>query len=35
MAREAVQAAIAALSPFDRQADPLRALANYIVDRTK
>ena len=35
MAREAVQAAIVALSPFDRQADPLKALANYIVDRTK
>jgi geranylgeranyl diphosphate synthase type II len=35
MAREAVQEAIAALAAFDRQADPLRALANYIVDRKK
>lgn len=35
MAREAVQASIAVLSPFDQKADPLRALANYIVDRTK
>nr|WP_275888426.1 farnesyl diphosphate synthase [Desulfobulbus alkaliphilus] len=35
MAREAVQAAISALTPFDRQADPLRALAKYIVDRTR
>lgn len=35
MAREAVQEAIAALTVFDRQAEPLRALANYIVDRKK
>ena len=35
MAREAVQEAVAALAVFDRQADPLRALAQYIVDRKK
>ena len=35
MAREAVQVAIAALASFDDKADPLRALANYIVDRKK
>ncbi|MDR2550838.1 MAG: polyprenyl synthetase family protein [Desulfobulbus sp.] len=35
MAREAVQEAIAALAAFDYQADPLRALARYIVDRRK
>ncbi|MCL1980218.1 MAG: polyprenyl synthetase family protein [Proteobacteria bacterium] len=35
MAREAVQEAIASLTPFDHQADPLRALARYIVDRRK
>ncbi|MDY0391467.1 polyprenyl synthetase family protein [Desulfobulbus oligotrophicus] len=35
MAKEAVQEAVAALAPFDRQADPLRALAHYIVDRKK
>ncbi len=35
MAREAVQEAVAALADFDRQADPLRALAHYIVDRKK
>jgi geranylgeranyl diphosphate synthase, type II len=35
MAREAVQEAVAALAVFDHQADPLRTLANYIVDRKK
>jgi len=35
MAREAVQEALAALAEFDYQADPLRALARYIVDRRK
>jgi len=35
MAREAVQEALAALAVFDGQADPLRALANYIVERKK
>lgn len=35
MAREAVQEALVALDPFDQQADPLRALANYIVERKK
>jgi geranylgeranyl diphosphate synthase type II len=35
MAREAVQEALAALVLFDRKADPLRALANYIVERKK
>ncbi len=35
MAREAVQEALAALAPFDQQADPLRALADYIVERKK
>ncbi|ADW18548.1 farnesyl-diphosphate synthase [Desulfobulbus propionicus DSM 2032] len=35
MAREAVQEAIAALAAFDHQADPLRNLANFIVDRKK
>ena len=35
MAREAVQEAIAALAAFDHQAEPLRALANYIVNRKK
>jgi len=35
MAREAVHEAVAALDRFDRQADPLRALAHYIVDRKK
>ncbi|MCL2790598.1 MAG: polyprenyl synthetase family protein [Desulfobulbus sp.] len=33
MALEAVQEAIAALTLFDHRADPLRALARYIVDR--
>ena len=35
MAREAVQEALIALTSFDLQADPLRALANYIVERKK
>jgi geranylgeranyl diphosphate synthase type II len=35
MAREAVQEAVAALAAFDHQAEPLRALANYIVNRKK
>jgi geranylgeranyl diphosphate synthase type II len=35
MAREAVKEAIAALESFDAQADPLRALAQFIVDRKK
>ena len=35
MAREAVQNAVAALASFDAKADPLRALANYIVERKK
>ena len=36
MAREAVQNAVAALTSFDAQAGgPLRALANYIVERKK
>ena len=35
MAREAVQEAITALNSFDAQADPLRALAQFIVDRKK
>ena len=35
MAREAAGTAVDALAPFDRKADPLRALANYIVDRRK
>jgi geranylgeranyl diphosphate synthase type II len=35
MAQEAAQAAVAALAPLNRQADPLRALARYIVDRKK
>lgn len=35
MAREAVQEALTALAPFDRQAEPLRILANYIVERKK
>lgn len=35
MAREAVQEAVAALAPFDQQAEPLRSLAHFIVDRKK
>lgn len=35
MAREAAGKAVDALAPFDRKADPLRALANYIVERKK
>ena len=35
MAREAAAEAVAALASFDRKADPLRTLANYIVDRRK
>lgn len=35
MAQEAHQAATAALASFDEKADPLRALAHFIVDRTK
>lgn len=35
MAREAVQEAISALAIFDHQADPLRSLAQFIVDRKK
>ena len=35
MAREAVEAALTALNIFDAQADPLRALAHYIVERKK
>jgi len=35
MAWEAVQQAVVALADFDHQADPLRALAHYIIDRKK
>jgi len=35
MAEQAVQRSLDALSLFNRSADPLRALARYIVDRTK
>lgn len=35
MAREAVQEAVAALTPFDLKAEPLRLLARYIVERKK
>jgi len=35
MAREAVGEALTALNIFDAQADPLRALAQFIVDRKK
>ena len=35
MANQAVQRSLDALSPFTDRADPLRALARYIVDRTK
>lgn len=35
MAREAVQEALTALACFGLQAEPLRALANYIVERKK
>lgn len=35
MAREAVQEAIGALAGFESQAEPLRALAQFIVDRKK
>ena len=35
MAREAVEEAIAALDVFTSQAEPLRALAQFIVDRKK
>lgn len=35
MAREAVQNAVAALASFDPKADPLRSLANFIVERKK
>jgi len=35
MAEQAVQRSLDALSMFNRSADPLRALARYIVDRTK
>jgi len=35
MAEQAVQRSLDALSLFDKSADPLRALARYIVDRTK
>ncbi len=35
MAEQAVERSLAALSIFDDRADPLRALARYIVDRTK
>ena len=35
MAREAVKEALTALEHFDAQADPLRALAHYIVERKK
>jgi len=35
MAREAVKEALTALENFDAHADPLRALAHYIVDRKK
>jgi geranylgeranyl diphosphate synthase type II len=34
MAQDAVQDALAALQDFDKQADPLRALAHYIIDRS-
>ncbi len=34
MAQEAVQDALAALQDFDQQANPLRALAHYIIDRS-
>ncbi len=35
MAEQAVQRSLDALSRFDKAADPLRALAHYIVDRTR
>ena len=35
LAEEAVSQSLAALERFDSRADPLRALARYIVDRTK
>ncbi len=35
LAEEAVSQSLAALERFDGRADPLRALARYIVDRTK
>ena len=35
LAEEAVSQSLAALERFDERADPLRALARYIVDRTK
>ncbi len=35
MARQAVDNAVDALSAFNQQADPLRALAQYIVERKK
>lgn len=35
MAKEAVREAVASLALFDHQADPLRALAHFIVDRKK
>lgn len=34
-ARMLIEKALAALAPFDEQADPLRALAHYIVERKK
>jgi geranylgeranyl diphosphate synthase type II len=34
LAREAVERAITALTPFDQRADPLRELAHYIFSRT-
>jgi len=35
MARDAVDAAVASLAGFDTDAEPLRALAHYIINRTK
>ena len=35
MAREAVMEAVAALTSFDSKAEPLRQLAQYIVERKK
>ena len=34
-AKELIEAAMAALDPFDHRADPLRAIANYIIERKR
>jgi geranylgeranyl diphosphate synthase type II len=35
LAKELVKNALKAIEPFDQKAEPLRAIANYIITRKK